>query len=107
MNEYHEYHEWCKLTSDAEILEMITGARITFTGHCPIQHQSPPNTLPRSEEANINAAIQKLIGKHIVIPCSPEPVEFVSPIFTTPKKDGSIRLILNLKKLNVCRKLPF
>ena len=32
--------------------------------------------------------------------CSPSTIEFVSPIFTTPKKDGSIRLILNLKQLN-------
>ena len=27
-------------------------------------------------------------------------MEFISPIFLTPKSDGSFRLILNLKKLN-------
>ena len=27
--------------------------------------------------------------------------EFISPIFSVPKKDGNVRLILNLKKFNM------
>ena len=40
------------------------------------------------------------MNKKVIIPCESDSFEFVSPIFTTPKKDGNIRLILNLKKLN-------
>ena len=32
--------------------------------------------------------------------CEPEPNQFVSPVFTHPQKDGSHRMILNLKRSN-------
>ena len=38
--------------------------------------------------------------KKVIDKCGREPNDFISPIFTRPKKDGSIRLILNLKELN-------
>ena len=44
--------------------------------------------------------MQALLNKKVIIPCVKTPTEFVSPIFITPKKDGDVRLILNLKKLN-------
>ena len=34
------------------------------------------------------------------MPCQHEKDEFISPVFTTPKKDGTSRMILNLKGLN-------
>ena len=34
------------------------------------------------------------------MPCACEEGEFVSSIFTRPKKDGTLRMILNLKSLN-------
>jgi hypothetical protein len=42
----------------------------------------------------------KPLKKKVVVPCVTTPIEFVSPIFIMPKKDGDVRLILNLKKLN-------
>ncbi len=44
--------------------------------------------------------MQALLNKKVIIPCNTTPIEFVSPIFITPKKDGDVRVILNLKKLN-------
>lgn len=79
---------------------MVEGAKISFNGPCPVQHSSPPNSLPCSEETMIKDAMQTLLNKQVIVQCKPEPIEFVSPIFTIPKKDGNIRLILNLKKLN-------
>ena len=72
------------------------------TGHNNrgIQHSSPPNTLPHAQREKLENAIDTLLTKQVIVPCQHEPCEFVSPIFTIPKKDGSIRLILNLKKLN-------
>ena len=44
--------------------------------------------------------IQNLLEKGAIVPCEHEKGEYISPIFTTPKKDGSSRMILNLKSLN-------
>ena len=79
---------------------MVSGAQISFNGICPVQHQSRPNSLPHAEADKIKDAIQELLDKQVIVPCDSDLIEFVSPIFTTPKKDGNIRLILNLKKLN-------
>ena len=48
-----------------------------------------------------NHEIKNLIAKRVIVECDHEPGEFISPIFTVPKKDENVRLILNLKKLNV------
>ena len=79
---------------------MVSGVQISFNGICPVQHQSPPNSLPHAEADKIKDAIQELLDEQVIVPCDSDLIEFVSPIFTTPKKDGNIRLILNLKKLN-------
>ena len=36
---------------------------------------------------------------HVIEYDSPENDQYVSPIFTRPKENGSLRIILNLKKL--------
>jgi hypothetical protein len=79
---------------------MVSGARILFNGNLPVQHQPPPNNLPRADADKIEQAMQALLNKKVIIPCNTTPIEFVSPIFITPKKDGDVRVILNLKKLN-------
>ena len=35
------HSEWEKLTSDSDILEMVSGAQILFNGDDPVQHQPP------------------------------------------------------------------
>lgn len=44
--------------------------------------------------------IDKLRLKGVLKVSSPEPGEFVSPIFLRPKPDGPQRMILNLKPFN-------
>ena len=48
----------------------------------------------------IDEEIQKLLDKGVIVPCRHEIGEYLSPIFVTEKKDGSFRMILNLKSLN-------
>ena len=43
--------------------------------------------------------IGKLLAKGVIVPTTHEG-EHISPIFTSPKKDGTSCLILNLKRLN-------
>jgi hypothetical protein len=58
-------------------------------------------TLSHLEESHIDLKITKLLGKGVLKLCrNPELGEYFLPIFTRPKKDGSQRMILNLKSLN-------
>ena len=49
----------------------------------------------------VDKEIKSLQDKGVVVSCNHEPGEFILPIFTVPKKDGNVRLILNLKHLNL------
>ena len=54
-----------------------------------------------SEEESINTEILKLVSKNVIEPClTHEKGEFLSNIFTRPKKTGGLRLILDLSELN-------
>ena len=48
----------------------------------------------------IDAEVSKLLEKGVIEPCVPETGEFITTVFQRPKKDGSHRMILKLKKLN-------
>ena len=93
-------HEWKKLTSDVNILQTIAGDCIEFISQPPNQWEYPPNSIQRDHKPLVDKGISSLLDKRVIVPCAHEPGEFNSPIFTVPKKDGTVRLILNLKKLN-------
>ena len=48
----------------------------------------------------ISTEIEKHLQKGVIVTTGHEKGEFISPIFIRPKKDGSFRLILNLKRLH-------
>lgn len=52
------------------------------------------------EISAIDAEIQKLLDKGVIVETENENEQFISPIFLRPKKDGKYRLIRNLKYLN-------
>ena len=95
------HHKWERLTSDASILQIISGDRIEFLSDPPSQVSYPPNSIPRNHMSLVDKEIKSLLGKGVIVSCDHEPGEFISPIFTVPKKDGMVRLILNLKHLNL------
>lgn len=88
-----------QLTSDPHILQTITGETIECSSY-PIQLSYPPNSICKDHVALVEAEIYSLQQKGVIVPCYHEVGEFISPIFSVPKKDGSVRLIHNLKKLN-------
>ena len=94
--------EWIKLTSDVEILDMIRGLHIEFD--C-LDHRNPfgvsSYNLSEQDELIIDKEVSKLLSKSVISMCEPDIEQHVSPVFTCPKKDGTYRMILNLKKLNV------
>lgn len=90
---------WRKITSDINILEIITGYRIAFDTF-PCQTATPFVQFSKGEEQIIATKTDKLFKKQVIEKTSHCQDEFISTVFTRPKKDGSHRLILNLKKLN-------
>ena len=52
------------------------------------------------EASALTAELHKILSKGVIAVTQHEDGEYVSPSFTRPKKDGSHRLILNLKSLN-------
>ena len=95
----NNFAQWQALTSDFEVLNMVQGLKIEFSMK-PVQQ--PPHWTSHFSpgEKIIHAEIIKLLAKQIIKVSKHEQGEYISPIFVSPKKDGSFRMILNLKKLN-------
>ena len=92
--------QWEKLTTDKEILETVAGLKITFEQK-PVQMYEPKqNDGSLTEQHIIQQEIDRLLSLHVLQKVERENHDFISTIFIRPKKDGSHRLILNLKSLN-------
>lgn len=93
---------WKRLTSDPFILAIVQGVAIEFD--CP--YECLPTLSKRQAALNdaesgiIDAEVHKLLLKGVISRCTHEHGEVISPVFTRPKKDGTFRMILNLKKMN-------
>lgn len=94
--------EWSKITNDQAILNIVKGVKIEMID---TDDQIPrPNVRPsvfsNNEHAIVKQEIDKLIGKNVILETINEPDDFISTIFLRPKKDGTHRMILNLKQFN-------
>lgn len=81
---------------------MVQGALIEFD--CPTDclsalSRSQPS-LSQPECDIIDDEINKLVKKKVLSECDHTVGQVISPVFTRKKKDGSHRMILNLKRLN-------
>ena len=92
--------EWQKITSDKVILEAVTAYKLELLSE-PCQSSVAP-CIPFSveEQVNIDMEIKKLLDKGAIRLCTHTQGEFISNIFTRPKRSGGFRIILNLKQLN-------
>ena len=91
---------WGKLTTDPHILNMVQGCKIDFD-QLPHQRQPPcQHQLSHKAAETISAEIEKLVLNGVLLKSSHEEGEFLSTIFMRPKKDGTHRMILNLKTFN-------
>ena len=96
------YNNWCKITSDPFILRAIKGYQIEIN-QSDLSFHKPLVKFRRksSEVEDISAEIQKFHEKEVIEPCKREAGDFLSNIFTRPKKNGGIRLILDLSEFNL------
>ena len=97
----HHLPMWESMTNDPVILDAIKHHHIEFEAESPTQrirlnkiHFSP------EEIVIIDAEIAKLVSKKTLTLVNYPPDSFISNIFIRPKKDGTHRMILNLKPLN-------
>jgi hypothetical protein len=94
------FADWTKITSDREILSNISGVGIEVID-MPTQHSFNVQKFQPHEYPILDGEISKLLSKGVITKAaSAEPGQIVSSIFLHPKKDGSYRLILNLKQFN-------
>lgn len=92
--------KWQTITSDQRILNAIRGVTIDFYEQptqvfIPSQYKFSP-----SEVKIIDQQIECFLQRGIIEKTTHTTGEYISNIFIRPKKDGSHRLILNLKQLN-------
>ena len=94
------YDLWCTITSDPVILATISGESVELIDNVPHQKSYPINSINKEHVIQVENEIQKLLYKGVIVNSYHEQGEYISPIFSVPKSDGSIRLILNLKQFN-------
>ena len=91
---------WASITSDPWVLSAVKGYALELD-HQPHQVHAPYQRALSSEaERTLDLEVGKLLDKKAVVRVEPSPGQFVSSVFTVPKKDGSQRLVVNLKPLN-------
>ena len=91
---------WQTITSDYFILSSIKGVKIEFVEY-PKQTMIPREyNFDATELVIIDRQIEKFLQTGVIEKTTPCEGGYISNIFIRPKKDGSYRLILNLKYLN-------
>ena len=99
--------KWTKLTTDQDILDIVSGDQLDFV-EIPHQQKLPtPFKLSKEEERLVDLEVQKLLMKgttEVVEPCKNQ---FLPNIFTMPKKGGGRRhryiyiyIVIDMRDLN-------
>jgi len=96
------FSEWQKITNDLWILDTVkNGYKIEF---CVFPNYSSflPEIQFSTEKAKIvTAEVNKLLAKGSIKKVFPVDGQFISNLFLVHKKDGTLRPVINLKKLNL------
>lgn len=91
---------WKQITADPWILDTVKGLKISFVNEVTQRFEPRPFRFDDEERNAIDIQLQKFLKKEIIVPTTWEQGQFVSNIFSRPKPDGSVRIILDLSKLN-------
>ena len=93
--------QWQHVTSDPFVLDSVQHYKIEFVAEFPQQEVVPREiSFSTQEQYIIEKEIEKLLHKGVIEETTHCVGEYISTIFIRPKKDGTYRLILNLKSLN-------
>ena len=97
------YRVWTLLTRDHTILQVIgQGVRLDSISNPPQDRATVfQPCLSTTQTTTIDTEIESLLSLKVIAPSHQGNCLWISPIFTKTNKDGTSRLILNLKKLNL------
>lgn len=91
---------WSLITQDPWVLETVVGYRLELEAR-PWQKVSPKSGLiPQEQLREVKKEVESMLAKKAIREVTPIQGQFLSRIFTVPKKDGSSRPIINLRPLN-------
>ena len=94
------FEKWANTTQDQFVLNIVKFGLTMEFAEVPECQFVPPLNFSLMETEIIDWEISKLLGKGVIVKTNREPNDYVSSIFTRIKKDGSYRIILNLKTFN-------
>ena len=87
------HNHWCQHFRD--------GHRVPDFNTLPTQlHEPKPLAFDAQETEFLQQEIQRLLAKGVIEHSQQEEGKYISTVFLRPKKNGSYRVILNLKNLN-------
>ena len=94
---------WKEITQDAFVLSVVShGFQISVSPDFPgVLRQVTVTPRDSSALSAIQVEIAALISKNAIVQVSDRPNLCLSPIFVIPKSSGDLRVILNLKAINV------
>ena len=100
-NIHNHLSQWKSITPDPFIIDIVkSGLKLRFAEE-PAQKFCCNIPITKTEKQIVLARWNsKLLQKKVIYPCMREERDFMSSIFTREKRDGSYRMILNLKQLN-------
>lgn len=92
---------WFKITRDKWIRSTVQGYKVEIEDLPKQVHIPNPIKFTSEEQLKINSEIDRFLECKIIEKVSTtENNEYISNIFFRPKKDGKVRIILNLKNFN-------
>lgn len=91
------YRRWSQITDDHTILSWIKGYKIKFSSPVSQDTVPVPRVYTDSERIQLIEAIDNLLQIGAVSECKPCCGQYLSSFFLTPKSNGKMRFILNLK----------
>ena len=91
---------WKNLTNDPYILAIIESGITVDLIDDPPHRLLAVTTFSVAQQTAINVELKSLLRRRVIVPTQLCPSSYVSPIFTTEKRDGTHRLILKLKNVN-------
>ena len=94
------YEAWSALSTDSWITQTVLGelsdlADLEVHGNLPYTL-----TLPKADQIALNDALQEYFELHIIEQCEDTAGSFYSTLFPRYKRDGTVRVIFNLKTFN-------
>ncbi len=91
---------WKMITSDRWILNMVKGYKVDFLSEPWQDYRPRPLRLDSHSQNSLDKTLAEFLELGIIEPCNEDEDGFYSTLFTTPKRDGSDRVIFNLSDLN-------